>query len=148
MEEAAQQVRAAAFWQILETGRPAPITDLAAAAGTGEAQVRAAAGQLLAAGRARLDENGDVTAAAGLSVQPTRHGIQTRHGSRWTTAPTTRLASSALGADGEITSTSPLTGRQIRVPPSATGTWTAATRCCSSPTSPGAGGPATTGAPA
>ena len=117
MEELVPRVRTAAFRHILATGRPAPVTSLAAATGTGEGEIRAAAGHLLAAGRARLDGHGNVTAAAGLSVTPTRHRIQTRHGSRWTNCAYDGLGIlGALAADGAITSSSPLTGQQIRVP--------------------------------
>jgi hypothetical protein len=117
VDELMERVRTAAFREILATGRPVPVTSLAAATATGEADVRAAADRLLAAGRARIDEHGNVTAAAGLSVTPTRHRLQTRHGSRWTSCAYDALGIlGALGTDGEVTSSSPLTGQPIRVP--------------------------------
>ncbi len=57
-----------------------------------------------------------MTAAAGLSSAPTRHRIQTPHGARWTNcAYDAPGILGALGADGEITSSSPLTGQPIQV---------------------------------
>jgi hypothetical protein len=101
VDELMQRVRAAAF-QVPATGRPAPIASLAAASGIGESEVRAAAGRLLAAGRARIDEHGNVTAAAGLSVKPKRHRIRTRQGSCWSDcAYDAPGILGALGADGE-----------------------------------------------
>ena len=64
-DELMQRVRTAAFHEILAAGRP-PITSLATATGTGEPDVRAAAGRLLAAGQARIGEHGNLTVAAGF----------------------------------------------------------------------------------
>ena len=116
IDELMQQVRTAAFGEILTTGRPCAVTSLATATGVGEAELLAAARRLLAAGRARMDEQRNLTAAAGISVTPTPHRISTRHGSRWTNCAYDALGIlGALGADGEVTSRSPFTGQQIGV---------------------------------
>jgi hypothetical protein len=108
-------VREAAFREILATGRawdPASATDL----GIDAASIRAAVNHLVEAGRARTDEQGGVTAAAGVSTDPTPHRIQVGSDPRWTNCAYDALGIlGALEADGEIESRSPATAETIRV---------------------------------
>jgi Alkylmercury lyase len=63
-----------------------------------------------------MTSGGRVTAAAGLSVEPTRHRLQTSGGARWTNCAYDALGIlGALGVDGEIATTSPLTAKPITV---------------------------------
>lgn len=115
LTEADRVVRKAAFREILAMGRPwdpASATDL----GIDAAPIRAAVDHLVEAGRARTDKQGRVTAAAGLSTDPTRHYIQVGSDPRWTNCAYDALGIlGALEADGEIESRSPATGETIHV---------------------------------
>jgi hypothetical protein len=107
-------VREAAFREIL-AGRPwdpTSATDL----GIDAASIMAAVDHLVEAGRARTDEHGRVTAAAGLSTDPTPHHIQVGSDPRWTNCAYDALGIlGALEADGGIESRSPATGKKIHV---------------------------------
>jgi len=108
-------VRTAAFREILATGRP---WDPASAADLGidAALVRAAIDHLLEAGRARTDERGRVTAAAGLSTDPTEHHVLIGFAPRWTNCAYDALGIlGALGADGVIATRSPSSGAEIHL---------------------------------
>jgi len=111
----AVHVREAAFREILATGRPwdpTSATDL----GIDTASIRAAVDHLIEAGRARTDEQGRVTAPAGLSTDPTPHHTQVGSDPRWTNCAHDALGIlGALEADGEIESRSPATAETIRV---------------------------------
>jgi hypothetical protein len=62
------------------------------------------------------DKRGRVTAAAGLSVHPTPHRIETARGARWTNCAYDALGIlGALGEDGVIESVSPSNEAFIRV---------------------------------
>jgi alkylmercury lyase-like protein len=115
LTESARIVRRAAFRGILETGRPWDATD-ARDLPLDVAFVRAAVGELVDAGRAYVDPTGRVTAAAGLSTDPTAHRLQLAAGSRWTNCAYDALGIlGALRADGMIESRSPATGKAISV---------------------------------
>jgi hypothetical protein len=115
LTDADQVVREAAFRRILATGRPwdpASATDL----GIDAASIRAAVDHLVEAGRARMDEQRRVTAAAGLSTDPTPHHIRVGSDPRWTNCAYDALGIlGALGTDGEVESRSPATAETIRV---------------------------------
>lgn len=108
-------VRGAAFRAILATGDPWD-PDEATIAGADALSVRSAIDQLLAAGRVRTNQQGQVTASGGLSVDPTPHRIGTSRGARWTQCAYDALGIlGALGEAGAIETTSPSTGVSIRV---------------------------------
>jgi hypothetical protein len=116
MDELSLRVRTAAFRDILSTGRPVGVGELAEQTGAGEEEVRAAVQRLVDAGRARTDERGGVSASAGLSARATWHRIKTQHGARWTNcAYDARGILGALEADGEIASGSLQSGELILV---------------------------------
>ncbi len=108
-------MRTAAFRAILATGRPwdpasAAYLDLDAAS------VRASLDHLVRGGRARTDERGRVTAAAGLSTVPTAHHVLVGFDPRWTNCAYDALGIlGALGADGVIATRSPSSGAAIHV---------------------------------
>ena len=64
-------VRSAGFALLLEEGRPVPPIDVVTASGVSEIEVEARVAEAVAAGRARLDDSGDLIGIAGLSVVPT-----------------------------------------------------------------------------
>jgi len=89
---------------------------LATGLGIGAASLRAAVDHLVEAGRARTDEDGRVTSAAGLSTEPTPHHILIGFDPRWTNCAYDALGIvGALGADGVIATHSPSTGAAINV---------------------------------
>jgi hypothetical protein len=115
LNDADRLVRTTAFRQILATGRP---WDPASGADLGidTVSVRAAIDHLVAVGRARTDEEGRVTAAAGLSTVPTEHHILIGFDPRWTSCAYDALGIfGALGADGVLATRSPSTGAAIHV---------------------------------
>jgi len=115
LTDAERLVRTAAFREMLATGRPwdpASASDL----GIDAASMRPAIDYLVEAGRARTDERGRVTAAAGLSTDPTEHHILIGFGPRWTSCAYDALGIfGALGADGVFATRSPSTGAAINV---------------------------------
>jgi hypothetical protein len=116
LSEAAWIVRKAAFRAILETGQPWAAADAGTRLPLDDASVRAAVEQLVDAGRARTDADGRVTAAAGLSTDPTAHRIETAAGSRWTNCAYDALGIfGALGVDGRVDTRSPSSGASIHV---------------------------------
>ena len=145
LTEADRLVRKTAFVEILATGRPwdpASATDL----GIPAASIRTAVDDLVEAGRVRTDEQGRVTAAAGLSTEPTAHHILVGFDPRWTNCAYDALGIlGALGADGVIAARSPSTGAAIHVLFERVDR-SARRRCCSSPISRVAAGRTRTGA--
>ncbi len=115
LTEADRVVREAAFREILATGRPwdpTSATDL----GIDVASIRGALDHLVEGGRARINEEGRVTAAAGLSSEPTAYHILIGFDPRWTNCAYDALGIlGALGADGVIATRSPSTGVAIHV---------------------------------
>jgi hypothetical protein len=115
LREPASIARRAAFRAILETGRPWDATDARDLA-LDVPFIRAAVDELVDAGRAYVDPTGRVTAAAGVSTDPTAHRIELAAGSRWTNCAYDALGIlGALQADGMIESRSPATGKAISV---------------------------------
>ena len=115
LTDADRIVRTTAFLEILASGRP---WDLASAGvlGIDPTTARAAIEHLVEAGRARTDERGRVTAAAGLSSDPTAHHVLIGSDPRWTNCAYDALGIlGALGGDGMIATRSPWTGAAIRV---------------------------------
>ena len=115
LTDADRVVRTTAFREILATGRPwdpASALDL----DIDPASVRAAIHHLVEVGRARTDQRGRVTAAAGLSTHPTEHHILIGFDPRWTNCAYDALGIlGALGADGVIATRSPSSGAEIHV---------------------------------
>ncbi len=115
LTDADRGVRTAAFREILATGRPwdpASAPDL----GIDPASVRLAIHHLVEVGRARIDEQGRVTAAAGLNTDPTEHHILIGFDPRWTNCAYDALGIlGALGADGVLATRSPSSGAEIHV---------------------------------
>lgn len=115
LTDADRVVRMAAFREILASGRP---WDPASAPelGIDAASVRVAIRHLVEVRRARTDDLGRVTAAAGLSTDPTEHHILIAFDPRWTNCAYDALGIfGALGADGLLATRSPSTGAAIRV---------------------------------
>jgi hypothetical protein len=83
LTEPASIARRAAFRAILETGRPWDATDARDLA-LDVPFIRTAVDELVDAGRAYVDPTARVTAAAGVSTDPTAHRIEPAAGSRWT----------------------------------------------------------------
>ena len=115
LTDADRIVRTTAFLEILATGQPwdrAMAGDL----GIDPTSVRAAIEHLVEVGRARTDEGARVTAAAGLSTDPTAHHVLIGSAPRWTNCAYDALGIlGALGADGVIATSSPATGAPIHV---------------------------------
>jgi len=108
-------IRKEAFRALLATGEPWD-GEGAELPGIDRQTVRAAGERLVAAGRARKDEQGRITAACGVSLDPTAHRMRTPFGPRWTNCAYDALGIlGALEADGEIESRSPATGETIHV---------------------------------
>ncbi|HZU17239.1 MAG TPA: organomercurial lyase [Candidatus Dormibacteraeota bacterium] len=106
----------AAFRRLLRTGRAVPIQELASdldrPLGEVEAQVMASSTQ----GRMRLDAEGRVIGAAGLSVEPDRHRVEIAGRSFWTWCAWDLLGiCGALRADGVSRSISPWSGTPLEV---------------------------------
>lgn len=115
LTDADRVVRTAAFREILATGRP---WDPVSARGLGidPASVRVAIDHLVEVGRARTDDRGRVTAAAGLSTDPTEHHILIGFDPRWTNCAYDALGIlGALGTDGVLATRSPSSGAEIHV---------------------------------
>ena len=107
-------VRSAGFALLLEEGRPVPPIDVATASGVSEIEVEARVAEAVAAGRARLDDSGDLIGIAGLSVVPTRHRVDIDDRTRFTWCALDAVGIlGALEADGRVTSIEPDTGDRI-----------------------------------
>jgi alkylmercury lyase len=83
-EDVAGVVRGHAFRQLLATGEPATVEELAATLGLSSGKVAGLLEELNAAGRIRRDEIGRVSGSAGLSVLPDRHQIELDGRKFWT----------------------------------------------------------------
>lgn len=84
LQAAADGVRAAAFRRLLRTGGPARLSEIAADLGQSEAATRAAVEPLRDRGSLRLDPEGRVVGAGGLSVTTDRHAITLAGRRFWT----------------------------------------------------------------
>src|SRR5260370_12483605 len=80
MDDVGQQIRAAAFRLLLETGRAVSAAQIAAATKAAPSAVEADLRRLDAAGRIRLSAEGHVLGSARLSGAPAAHELL--HGSR------------------------------------------------------------------
>ncbi len=116
LSEPAWIVRKAAFRAILETGQLWDAARAGRSLGLDDTSVRAAVDHLVDVGRVPTDADGRVTAAAGLSTDPTAHRIETAAGSRWTNCAYEALGIlGALGVDGRVDTRSPSSGVPIHV---------------------------------
>ena len=99
----------AAFALLLDTGRPIPVVELAAALGASAEAIDAGLAELDRAGRVRRNEGGDVVASRGLSLTPTPHEITLAGERRFTWCAYDAVGIlAALGADGRVRSRTPL----------------------------------------
>jgi hypothetical protein len=145
LTEADRVVRTAAFRAILAKGRP---WDAESGVGLGldAASVRASIDHLVWAGRARTNERGGDTAAAGLSTEPTAHHVLVGFDPRWTNCAFDALGIlGALDADGVI-ATVPRRAERLSTFCSKRVDRQAPTPCCSSRTSRAAADRTRTGA--
>jgi alkylmercury lyase len=112
----ALEVTIAAFRHLLKNGRPVGLDELAAWLGSEPAVVEKRIHTLERAGLVGRNEEGEVTVAGGLSVEPTRHRMSFDGHDRFTCCAFDALGIlGALGADGSIESASPSTGSPIRI---------------------------------
>src|SRR5919108_396666 len=99
---------AAAFWLLLDPGRPVDPRELAAVLRRDPADVATALACLARAGRLRRNPSGQVVGSHGLSIQPTRHELVIDGKQRWTWCAWDAVGIlGALGASGQVRSTSP-----------------------------------------
>ena len=110
------EVSRAAFRRLLRTSAAIPVADLASDLGRPEREVRVRVEELHRGGRLRLDEEGRIVGAVGLSVSPDRHRIELGGRTFWTWCAYDILGIfGALGADGSASSTSPHSGASLEV---------------------------------
>lgn len=104
------------FEQLLGTAAPVPVSAIRAAGPAPECDIEAELITVAAAGRARLNERGDVTGAFGLSLDPTPHtmsiGDHVWH--TWCAIDALGILG-ALEARGAISSLSPHSGKPIEI---------------------------------
>lgn len=109
-------VSRAAFRRLLQTSAPAPVSELARDLGQPADEIRAAIEGLSKEGRIRLDGEGRVVGAAGLSIGPDRHRIDIGDRTFWTWCAYDVLGIfGALRASGEASSASPHSGESLEV---------------------------------
>lgn len=108
------EVSTAAFRRLLRTGGAVPVADLASDLDRPEHEIAEAVEDLKGQGRIRLDEQGRIVGAAGLSIGPDRHRIELGGRTFWTWCAYDILGIvGALGADGTARSTSPHNGGSV-----------------------------------
>src|SRR5215813_13301650 len=104
-------VSRAAFRRLFRTGGAVPVADLVSDLDRPEQEIAEAVEDLEGEGRIRLDEQGRIVGAAGLSIGPDRHRIELGGRTFWTWCAYDILGIvGALGADGTARSTSPHSG--------------------------------------
>lgn len=114
--EAIRAVRNAAFRSLFATGAPVSLLEIAAAASLAEDEVRDAMRTLESRGRTQLDPLGRIVTCGGLSVEPTRHRVETGGVTRWTMCAYDALGIlGALEGGGRVVSASPLDETTIEV---------------------------------
>lgn len=102
--------------QPLRTGGAVPVADLASDLDRPERDIADAVEDLKGEGRIRLDEQGRIVGAAGLSIGPDRNRIELGGRTFWTWCAYDILGIvGALGADGTARSTSPHSGGSVEV---------------------------------
>src|SRR5262245_11726671 len=110
------EINRAAFRRLLRTGTAIPVPDLASDLERPEREIGAAVEGLQGGGRLRVDEQGRIVGAAGLSVTPDRHRIELGGRAFWTWCAYDILGIfGALGADGSARSASPRSGEALEV---------------------------------
>jgi alkylmercury lyase len=111
-----KDVSRAAFRRLLQRGAPARVSELAADLGRPAEEIVAAVEGLNNEGRIRLDREGRVVGAAGLSIGPDRHRIDIGDRTFWTWCAYDVLGIfGALRASGAAHSTSPHSGESLEV---------------------------------
>jgi alkylmercury lyase len=109
-------VRAAAFRRLLRTGAPATPARLAGDLDHPEHELGPVIADMLKQGRLRVDPDGCVVGAAGLSIHPDRHRIELDGRRFWTWCAYDFLGIfAALGATGQASSPSPAGGPPLDV---------------------------------
>ena len=107
---------ARAFCLLLDPGRPVDPGELAAVLRRDPADVTTALGRLARAGRLRRNPAGQVVGSHGLSILPTRHELVIDGTRRWTWCAWDAVGIlGALGASGQVHSTSPQSGAPIEL---------------------------------
>jgi alkylmercury lyase len=115
-ETIGDQVRGAAFRRLLSTGKEADVAELAVDLGRPLEGIAAAVDDMNRQGRLRLDGEGRVFGAAGLSVASDRHEIDIDGRRFWTWCAYDIMGIfGALGASGLARSASALSGRPLEV---------------------------------
>jgi len=109
-------VSGAAFRRLLMTGGAVPVAAVASDLDRPEQEIAEAVEDLKGEGRIRLDEQGRIMGAAGLSIGPDRHRIELGGRTFWTWCAYDILGIvGALRADGTASSTSPHSGESLKV---------------------------------
>ena len=104
-----EDIRRHAFRRLLHTGTPVTPAWLAADLGRPQPDLTTAVTDMHDRGQLRLDDQGAITGAAGLSVTPDRHQIDLPGGRFWTWCHYDILGIfGALNADGQATITEPV----------------------------------------
>jgi hypothetical protein len=114
--EAIRAVRNAAFRSLFDTGAPVSLREIAVATNLSEGDARDAIRALEARGRTQLDPLDRIITCGGLSVESTRHRIETGDVTRWTMCAYDALGIlGALGGGGRVVSASPLDEARIEI---------------------------------
>jgi len=115
-ETIGSDISGAAFRRLLRTGGPVEIAELAGDLARPVEEVAAAVEDMVRQGRVRLDGDGRLAGAAGLSVGPDRHRIEIDGRTFWTWCAYDVMGIfGALRAGGHAYSTSPSSGAAIEV---------------------------------
>jgi hypothetical protein len=111
-----EEIIGAAFKRLLRGGMAVTVTELAGDVGQPPDEVRARVTALGAQGRLRLEDDGRVAGAAGLSVGPDRHEIEIGGRRFWTWCAYDFLGIfGALRAAGVARTVSPTSGEPLEV---------------------------------
>jgi hypothetical protein len=109
-------MRAAGFRLLVRGGVPVRRDAWAHEAGLDDASLAKALRAAIERGRVEMDDDGRLVGIAGLTVAPTRHRIDFDDVTRWTWCALDAVGIlAALGADGVVSSTDPLTGDAIEI---------------------------------
>jgi hypothetical protein len=109
------EVRAAVFRHLYGTGAPMSTAELEHALGADPAAVSSSVQRLERTGRLRRNDSGEIVTAGGISLEETPHRIITHRGPRWTNCAYDALGILAATGEGEVITSSPLSGTIIRV---------------------------------
>ena len=110
------RLEGAAFRRLYAGGRPAAVEEVASDAGLAHDDARATVNEMLAQGRIRVDGDGRVVGACGLSVVPDRHELWVGERRFWTWCAMDAVGIlGALAASGLVRSRSPRSGAVVEI---------------------------------